>query len=261
MKSLQIWFLLFWLFSVCSLFASFFVQDEWTKVFDVSPGDTVNQAVQLYNPSDRVVNVRVYQSDYITNDSGEDVYLPAGSYHRSNADWIRVQSSIRLQPNQTFPLPFLINVPTDRDLKGSYWSDLLIEEVIETTDFDPEIIAINLRYAIQIICNVVNTEQIQLAFENIHYGVDEVSLSLRNTGNSWFQASIKMDVYDDRAELVGSFLSERNRVYPSAVKRVHIPVRLSRFTNYYAIIVADCGNGNIFGHQVSFIITTPDTGQ
>ena len=239
---------------VSTLNADFFVQDELTKVFNVSPGEIINSSVVLYNPTDRAVNIRLYQGDYTQDAQGENISVRAGSLPRSNASWIRFQSNITLPPHQTLSLPFSINVPNQSDLNGSYWSDLFVEEATEITLSDPENIAINLRTAVQIINNITNTDRINLMIENIVCEVDLVSLTLRNNGNRWFQASVTIDVYNDNAELVGSFIAERNRVYPDFTRRVQIPVRLSSYTNYHAIIVADCGDGYIFGHQISFII-------
>ncbi|MCL2064990.1 MAG: hypothetical protein FWG98_11575 [Candidatus Cloacimonetes bacterium] len=247
-------FLFLWLFILKGLLGNFFVQDELTKVFNVSTGDIVNSSILLSNPTERAVSIRVYQGDYIQNSESDNLTVRAGSSPRSNAHWIRFQSSVTIPPNQTFSLPFTINIPNQSDLTGSFWSILFVEEVNEMDVSDPEIIVLNLRTGVQIINNIANTAQIDVLFSDFAYEVDYVSMILKNTGNLWLQASVKIDVYNDGAELVGSFVSERNRIYPEFSRRVQIPVNLQTNTNYHAIIVADCGNGNIFGHQISFII-------
>ena len=236
------------------LYSSFFVQDELTRVFDTHIGANIQSTISVHNTSDNIVNLRIYQSDYITDEYGNDVYLVPGSTDRSNATWVRFQSNIAIPPGQTVQFPFSINVPNNAELSGSYWSDLLIEEIINRTEHDPESIVINIRYAVGLIVNIIDTGQIDMVFENIKYYSDNISLNIKNTGNQWVSASIKIDIYDDMANFVGSFVSEKNRVYPETTKRVNVPVNLHYQTNYHALFIADCGYGSVFGHQVSFSI-------
>ena len=247
-------FLIIWLMVFSRTHADFFVQDELTKIFNVSHGEIINSSITLFNPTERAVSIRIYQGDYIQNDDGELLSVRAGSFYRSNANWIRFQSNLILQPQQAISLPFTISIPNSSDLYGSYWSDLFVEEITEMYFTDPEIIGINIRTAVQIVSNIINTGRIDMTFGDIIFNEDTVSLALMNTGNQWVQSLIKIDVFNDRAEFVSSFVSEGNRLNPGFTRRIYIPVMLSKNTNYHAIIVADCGNGNIFGHQVSFII-------
>ena len=240
------------LFVILSLNSTVIVQDSWVKIFDVTRGQTVNSSISLFNPTERVVNGRLYQADFITNARGDDLYLIPNTYYRSNAEWIRFQNTFTLQPNQVFTFPFSFHVPNRNDLSGSYWSILFVEESVDMSQIYPENIIINTRSAIEIITNIIGSDNINMVFEDFHYSVNTISLTLRNIGDTYFNASVKIDIYSDKAEFIGSFVSERNRVYPNFAKRVHIPVSLFRYNSYHAIIVADAGNGNVIGHQVSF---------
>jgi len=253
--------LIFLLLLTTSLNANFFVQDEWTKVFNVSSGTSHRGTINIVNDSSDIVVVRVTQSDFIISDEDEDIYPEPGSYQRSNANWITVQSHITLQAQQDYLLPFTIDVPRNPGLSGSYWSIIFIEEVSALSETNPDIFQINLKYAIQVITTIISTESIDLSVESISYisstrsdvpSGESISLRLKNTGNSWVEANIKVDVYNDNAVFIGSFSLDKNRIYPGFSRQIYVPLRLRLHMNYHAIIVIDAGDGHIFGRQLSF---------
>ena len=245
----------------CNLQGMFYVQDEWTKFSVVHLGEVINNTITLVNDGENPVNVRVSLSDFLIEEEGSDVYLQPGTTERSNADWIQFQSNFTLQSSQTYLLPFSIHVPDNADLEGSYWSILFIEEVQEFSEENPEIININFKYAVQIINTIVNTEQSSVEVSKVTFIApttetevrrDTLSFYLNNTGNHWIEANIRVDVFNENAEFVNSFVAEKIRVYPKHEREVLVPVTLRRYTLYHALIVTDTGNDNIFGHQVSF---------
>ena len=237
-----------------NIFASISIQDRLTNIFDVSIGEVINSSINIHNGSNEHVNIRITRADFIKNANDEIFYLEPGRYVRSNANWIRVPQVISIRPDQSVSLPYSIHVPNDNKLYGSYWSIIIIEEEPNRNDIVGHALSISVRYIIQIITNIYGTGTLDLRFRELTFSNDYVSFIITNTGSLWFDTNVKIDIVDDRAEFIGSFTSKGNRVFPELETSVRIPVNLESNQVYHAIIIADCGNNNIFGHQVTFSI-------
>lgn len=235
-----------------SLYGSFVIRDDFVKVFDVSLGSNVAGSLSLYNPSDVAVSVNVTQADYAYTQVGDDYFIEPGKYERSNARWISFQNTILLPPKENIIYSYTINVPKDRTLMGSYWSVLFFEEIMSTPTSNIDELNLDFRYCIQIISSIKNTGTIDLSYANVAFYDNSIVLSLRNSGNLWIDASIKIDIFDDDAKLINSHTTENHRVYPELDKKFKIPIPALKPANYYAIIVVDCGDNKVFGHQLSF---------
>jgi hypothetical protein len=230
------------------------VQDDMTKIYDVSIGESVGGTILLHNPSDASITIRVTQADFLYNAQNEHFFLEPGKYMRSNADWIRVSGSFTVGARQSLHLPFTMSIPHTATLEGSYWSVLLLEQDTGYATQSEQDLIFSFRYNIQIISNIRNTGHVDLAFLDMFWIRDRVSINMRNTGTRWFDATIKIDIYDHEANFIASYVSGGNRIYPDLEKNISIPFTPLPLGEYYAIIVADCGANQIFGHQVSFRI-------
>jgi len=241
--------------AICStLSAQIVVQDELTKVHNVSIGEASSGSIMLFNPNDRNVVVKVSQADYTYNAQNEAHYVEPGKFDRSNAGWIKYPRTITIPPDETARLFYNYQVPTDKDLTGTYWSVLLIEEETPYRAQGVDDLFLNLRYSVQIVHNIRDTGNIDLFFLDTDIRKDYVSLILKNTGSLRIDFSVKVDIYDERAIFVGSFVSVKNSIYPDLERQITVPITPLLASQYYAVVIVDCGNNQVFGHQVSFII-------
>jgi len=235
------------------LHSSFVVQDELVKVFTSPIGATMTGTVHLFNPQPNPIRIRVYQADFTYNANDEHFYVEPGKYHRSNAEWIRFTSHHTIPANQNLHVPFTIGIPNQRNLVGTYWSVLFFEEDIDIIPRADEW-TVSLRYAIQIVNTIENTGSIDLTFRDVSFTRDSMSLVIHNTGTLLIDAVFRVDIFDTRTELVARYTFERNRVYPELERRFSFPIQHLMRGNYYAVIVVDCGENRIFGHQVTFMV-------
>jgi hypothetical protein len=243
---------LFFIMFVGNLWGDFIIQDDLTKIFNVSKGENVSGSIDLFNPTDRAIVVLISQADYVYNARDEYYYIEPGKYERSNAKWIKYGNTLSVPAKQKAVFHFTINTPGDKELSGSYWSVLFFEEEGSLTTH--ENIEFGFRYAVQIVNNINNTGSVDLSFLDVSFTDQQLSLILKNTGSLWLNAEIKIDIFDEYAKFIGSFVSEKNRIYPELNRRIQIPLTNLTYSNYYAVIIADCGNNKIFGHQMSFTV-------
>jgi len=230
------------------------VQDELTKVHNVSPGEASSGSILLYNPNERAVTVKVSQADYTYNAQNETNFIEPGKFNRSNADWIKFPASLNIPANETATLYYNYQVPRSADLIGTYWSVLFIEEETPYLAEASEDLYIRHRYYVQIVHNINGTGSIDLSFLETDVQRDSVTLILKNTGNRRLYFSVKVDIYDERAIFVGSFISQKSGIYPNLERQITVPITPLLPSNYHAVIVVDCGDNQVFGHQVSFSI-------
>ena len=249
----HIFFIIFIILSfVTTLHSSFVVRDEFTKVYDIIYGETIHSSVNLYNPSEETVQVRISQADYAHTKNGDDFFLEPRKYTRSNANWINFPEFISIRAKENVTYHFTITAPNQRDFVGTYWSVLFFDEVTKLTPLETQEIALDYRYCIQIISNLKNTGIIDISVVEANYQDGNITLTLKNIGSLWFDATIKIDIFNQNAELVDAKISERHRIYPDLEKVYKIPIEALKSADYYAIIMVDGGNNRVFGHQISF---------
>ena len=245
--------LLVFLLVVANLYTQIAVQGESTKIFDVAIGESGSGVIELYNQSQIPINIKITQVDYLYNSNKEVFYLEAGKYERSNASWLRYAPSMSIMPNQTIRYPFSFVVPRVSTLNGSYWSVLLVEQDYFFSMESVQDVVFTTRFAIQIVHNIKNTGNVNLSFLETVFEESGAIIFVRNTGTRWFEASLKLDIYDTSAQLVRS-QQARNSIYPGLERQFEITFNPLPPGEYYAVIILDCGNNQIFGHQANFRI-------
>ena len=236
------------------LLSDIIIQDEMTKIFNVSRGENGSGYITVYNQSLQNTSVKITPADYTYNAKNEGFFLEPGKFYRSNSNWIKAPNSMMIPAGRSVQIPFTFSVPNRNDVIGSYWSVLLIEEELNYNDIEPADFYINYRYSIQIVHNIKGTGEIDVEFLDFNYMDDYMSITLKNTGSLWLETNLKIDIYDEVTNFLGSYTSEGDRVYPDLEQRIVIPCKQLKAGSYYAVIVADCGNNRIFGHQTTFWI-------
>lgn len=81
-------------------------------VLDAAPGDVVEQALQVSNPGDRPVTVRLAPVDATTAQFGGVDYSPSGERPSAVGKWIALRAkSLELDPGEVRTVPFTVSVP------------------------------------------------------------------------------------------------------------------------------------------------------
>jgi hypothetical protein len=224
------------------------------KVYNVSRGETVSGGVTLYNSGNEAIMVKVSQADYVYNDRDEVYCIEPGKYERSNANWINFQNSVTVRPKQKVVHNFTVSTPDERQISGSYWSLLFFEQEDGFFPAASGDLLLGFRYGVQIVNNINHTGSVDLSFVDAFFEDNNVSLIVQNTGSLWISTEIKIEIFDEYATYIGSYIAEKRGIHPDLNKRIQIPITNLNRSNYYAVIIADCGNNKVFGHQMSFTV-------
>ena len=80
-------------------------------------------------------------------------------------------------------------------------------------------------------------------------------MDLENTGERLLRTSLWVDLYDPKGSFVGKFDGGKHGLYPGTSVRFTADLVGVASATYKALIVADCGGDDVFGANVSLVLT------
>jgi len=243
--------------------ATIVVTGALTKELEVTPGETSQGTIEVFNPDHSPQDVRVYQTDYSCYSDGRILYGEPGTLPRSNARWTALGTSqVTIPPGETVPILFTVTVPNVRSLKGTYWSVIMVEPVLEAATplntEDPSVPQIQLRqvfrYAVQVVTTLADTGRAELKFLGLRVETSPsqtlLHADVENVGERWLRGTLRVEVYNTSGALVGKFDGGQKRILPGSSVRFSTNFPGLRRADYRALVVVDCGGDDVFGTQV-----------
>jgi len=243
------------------------VHGNLTRELEVLPGSTHSGTIVLENYDTKPAEVKLYQTDYRTESPGQNFYDSPGSHPRSNAAWVSISPMrFTIPPGQTYTVPYVLEVPLDPDLSGSYWSVLMIEaippESPESIEADPNETTVGIvtviRYAYGFITHVGNTGTIQPEIENASLtlvdGTPTLGVDIRNSGTRLLTIEVVAELYDLQGRLIATREGGARKSYPGSSRRHDIPLADVPPGEYTALVIIDAGYNNVFGASLSVVL-------
>jgi len=233
-----------------------------TREMTLQAGDRVQSKIMLRNESDRPQQVKVFQTDYRFYADGVNDYGKPGSAPRSNASWISFAPRlITLQGKEILAVDYIVQIPQNPDLAGTYWSILMIEPIPEGK-LEPKPptgsvgITTLLRYAVQIVTNIGQTGGRALQFKNKQLaqnnGRPSLQIDVENTGERWLRPLFWAEIYDPTGADRGRFSAQQLRIYPGCSARFKFDLSSLPKGDYSALVVGDNGDEYVFGARYEF---------
>jgi hypothetical protein len=225
----------------------------------VLPGEKTGGVIVLTG-GESAETVRIYQTDYMFYADGRNEFGKPGSAPRSNASWITyVPNQLILQPHGRAEVSYQISVPNDEDLRGTYWSVIMVEPVPEGTIEPPgakkEGVAVGLRiisrHAVQVITTIDDTGTRALEFADkkleIKDGKTCLVLDVKNVGERWLVPALYVDLTDPSGRPLGRYEGGKLRIFPGCSVRYAVDLGPLKPGKYNALVIADCGEDKVFG--------------
>ena len=230
---------------------------------EASAGTTYEGVVAIANPTDEEQEVRLYLTDYRFTASGENWYDEPGTHPRSNASWIAFGASqVVIPPEASLDVPYLITVPADSQLEGSYWSMLMVEGIPKSSaesmmqmggerQFAVER---RIRYGVQIATHIVQTGHTELAIPSAQLvaadeGARELEVDVENVGTRLGETRVYLDLFDGQGQSIGRFEGSEARIYPGTSFRHRVPLADVPAGVYEALLVIETEGEEAFGAQ------------
>jgi hypothetical protein len=260
-----IFFCLLYLTSILPGYSRITIDGETEGRFRVKPGDTAKGSIFVRNIGNKTSDVKIYQTDYLFDCEGNDTYGDPGNDKRSNARWVTFSPErINIEPGTVAEVRYEINVPKDAELRGVYWSMLMIEDQGEPVDITKIQDGIGIkqifRFGIQIITSILtnpgNADLSILKLETVKNqdGKIKLNVDLKNTGETLIIPKVYAEIYDFQGKLIGKFDAEQMRIFPETSIRSIIELANLPPGKYKSLIIADGGEDNIFGTRYNFVI-------
>ncbi len=256
------------IFLLVSLFfgygEAFDVQGDLFRVDHLNPGGECQGVIGLYNPLDSPESIQVYITDYFFSADGTVLHEDPSTSKRSNAQWINFQpKEIRLEAKQRGRIEYRIKVPEDVTDVGTFWSLVHLKPVLEDSlmpkDSSNEKKEVKMKfktrsgYSIQMITNIGNggnckLELLQPSLEN-RAGMYSLRVDFKSVGNLIANVIPWVEIYDHTGQKVGTVEGNKRSIYPGCSVRIYFPLGQLKQGEYKALLIADCGNDQVFGGQ------------
>ncbi len=259
MKKIILSLLIFILFPILAV-AQLSVTGNLTRVKNGRQNQTYEEVVKIMNEGDESESVIIYLQDYLFFADGSTVYGEPGVNNRSNSSWITfIPKTLTIKPNEQADIRIRVNIPDTAELSGTYWSMLLIEQSPQLMETN-KTIAIQqvLRFGIQIVSNINTDINSMLSFSNLVLNKNESShiltLDVENTGNYWLHPEFYAELYDNLGNYIKRLDYAKSRIYPSTSIQCSFKFDEIKEGRYKLLIIADCGNNNVFGGNYTLIV-------
>lgn len=227
----------------------------------LAPGGAAKGSFTLQNPTTRPQTVKLYQTDMLSMAGGKVAYGPVNSTPRSNSQWIVITpQQLNLAPGQSATVYYLIQLPNDVALAGSYYSMIMVEP-LRVSDLAPVApiagqgqfsFDARTRYGIAITTNIGETGARGMRYTDRRVLTTAqgsvLQVEMENTGERRLGLHIYADVYDEQGVAAGHIELERDvAIQPGCVRSASIPLANLRPGKYSALVVADNGDEYVYG--------------
>lgn len=231
------------------------IVDDLSYQVNLGPGETQQFKIALTNDKDEPEQVEIKQCDYGCNSDGQSFFDPVGTMPRSNASWVSFNSNyIRLAPREKQEVIFTIQVPNQQDLKGSYWSALLIEpsQVMQSIQEAKEgmQLTVKIRYAFHVVTTIGNgnaklnivSKDLKTVGEKTYLTVD-----VANAGEVFLNPKLIVKLYSTDGKLEKTLGGSTERLYPGNSQRYFLDGSDLQGKKWKAFLILDNGDQHLFG--------------
>lgn len=245
--------------------ASLVIVNGLSHEHTVQPGIKSQGSIVIKNTSETSRRARIYKTDVVHDCDGQTTFIEGKERERCNSEWTLLSDNeIVIPSKQSYTLTYELSPGTDIDANGSYWGVIMVEEIKDLDTIAPQrgvTVTSLIRYAIQIIANF-NSEPVK-DLEIIGVDIDTtkeqnlVSVSVTNRGNYMLKPIMILELYNNAGEQVFRTEIPYQKVYPGYCKLFELPINEVPEGTYNGILVADCGDENIYGINLEIDVPTP----
>ncbi len=235
-----------------------------------APGQSYQGVIVVTNQGAQPAEVKVYQTDY-TPLRGGCKYGEPGTTPRSNAKWITLTpQQLVIPPGEKGEVFYTVTVPQDPELKGSYWSMVMVEPMkpisVEPPKVEKDQIAVGIvsvvRYGLLMLTHIggTGTRELRILERELQeaQGKRTLLLHVENTGERVLSCKVWAELYNAEGMSVGRFGREGSTsFFPGSTQDVRIDLSGVPAGAYNALVVIDAGGEDVFGAQYDLNLTEP----
>lgn len=249
-------FSLFFFLIFFSLKLEGLVVNELSYFGEMQPGSQQQVKLTLHNNSKDVETIDLKLSNYSCNSEGQHFYEEESPYHsRTNISWIRLNTNrVKLLPGETTIVYYWINVPPDSNLKGSYWSVLLIEPTeassVLNNNQEGYALKVKIRFAHHIVTTIgkgqSKLEIVKKEIKSIN-NRKFLSIHIANKGDVFLNPTLTLKLYNEQGKLEHTLNTQKERLYPGNSQRYLLDIQNINENKMKGFLLLDSGEDHLFG--------------
>lgn len=246
-----------------------------TRQMKLSPGEEAQGRIIVHNQSKENRLARAYLTDYCSFADGTVSYGEPGKLPRSNARWVHIiPRELVISAGGHASFNFIVRVPENDTLRGTYWSMLMVEPVPQEILTPPSVQRKNrstlrirtvTRTGIHITTHIGDTGLRAMRFTSKKIersnGKTLLSLEIENTGERQLGLTVWAELFDEKGLPIGRFDAGRRGIYPGSSARLRFPLTCVPPGKYRTVIIADNGDDHVFGARYNLEVPQQLTGR
>ncbi|MFZ5565060.1 MAG: hypothetical protein ACOZBW_13510 [Thermodesulfobacteriota bacterium] len=248
------------LFFPGALLADVHVVGGLSRHMVLAPGAEAQGRVLVRNAGDKAQTAKVYLTGYQATADGKTVYGDPKKAARSNAAWIHlVPQQQEIPAGATASFHYVIRVPDNPDLAGTYWSMLMVEPVAPETLVPPAPEKGKLHFGVRTVTRTgihmvthmgdTGTRDLKFTGRTLEKqeGSPVLQLDFENTGQRYLKLTLWAELFDSQGFSIGRFDAGQKGLYPADSARMKVNLTDVPPGPYQVLVVADNGDEHVFG--------------
>lgn len=229
----------------------------------VLPGKRYEGIIVLRNQDDQPQAVNIEQFDYSSKSDGSNDYGIPGSNKRSNAGWISLPvNKLIIPPKSDISLRYLVQVPNDTRLKGTYWSMIMLTPEDPKTEMETRENSVGIktiiRYGYQATSQITDTGNVSVQFLSKDLVTSEgktiLRIGLKNDGARLITPAVWAEIFDSTGTNLGKFETIKQRLFPGSSISSDIDISKVPAGQYKALVIVDTGLTDPLGAQYDLVV-------
>lgn len=242
-------------------FSSVIVVNGLTHIYNGYSGNQIKGEIVLLNNSDVEQTVSFSLNDAIFSCTENRIFSSSQTHKNSSLNWFDGSLMNKtLSPKEKYTYQFVINIPKEESLRGTYWSILMldVDKPIKKEKLSQNIgLNTKVRYAISMLTNVNTFTEVNLDFLKINLKKENNSkkLEIKIANQNVFIEGVKLllEVYDADGKKVLESDTARNMIFPGFCKDYNVDLTTLPKGSYECLLVAD-SREKFVGTNVSLVI-------
>jgi hypothetical protein len=248
-----------------SVHAGIVVLNGLTHIHNGELNDEIKGSILVKNNDPEKEHAFILNLKDLDQNCTNNMYMEAGDHQRSLKEWITINTyEMTLGPQEEFIIKYNINVTQNMDSDslniGTFWSIIMLEAVdpsqVELEESGVKI-STKIRYAIQIIATIGETENPEIEFVNVNVdnedGINTLFAEIENKNIYLVQPELVLEIFDEFGETLETVTMPAKKIYPHSCKNFDIQIPEIPKGEYYATLIANYDN-NMYGTELSIEI-------
>lgn len=234
---------------ISKTYSSVIIVNGLTHSYSGVSGDVISGEVVLINSSDEDQRVTFELNDMIFSCTENRIFTSETTHSQSSIDWFNAELMDKtLRPKEKYIYRFTITIPKDQNLKGSFWSTLMvnIEKPIKEEALNARVgLDTKIRYSVALLTDVNLHDEVNIDFQSIdlneitNSGKNELYVKINNEGIFIEGIKLTLEVYNDDGDKIFESETDRNMAFPGFCRDYKVNLSSLAIGEYECVLIAE----------------------